>query len=224
MKKLTLIAAAALAASAAHAARPLTTDDAGVLGRGECEWELVAARPSGGGHGWSTTGTCGIAAGVQLIGTYGRSSESGSTTQGFAPSLKASIADGGDQGISWTGSATLNALKEPGTGWRTDSVALNLIASRPVGAGFTVHANLGHLNSRPASQAATTWNLALERSGASGIDLMAEAFGDDRSSAPWLSAGVRWTLAPSFSLNAAWARQGGAAAARLFTFGLKASF
>ena len=210
----------------AQAARPLTTDDAGVLATGDCEWELVAARASGGGHGWSTLGTCGVTRGAQLLATYGRDREGGASRHSFAPALKAALGNGGSGATSWAASVTLNALRDDsGTGWSTDSLAFNLIATRPLATGYSAHANLGVLRLRPTGQATTTWSLAVERTGASGIDLAAEVLGDDRSSALRIGVGARWNLAPNFNLNTAWTRQGGSAApARLFTLGLKSSF
>lgn len=214
----------ALAAGPARAARPLVTDDAGVPSRGACEAELVAARAGDGVHGWSAGGSCGIADATQLIVTYSRFGDGERRREGLAPTLKTVFADGGSEAVSWAASATLYLLKDSGRGWTHDSLFLNLIATRPLGAGLTGHANLGLLRVRANGQAATTWNLALEHGGTAGLDLVAEVFGDDRSSAPWLAAGLRWNLATNLNLNAAWARQRGAAPGRVLTVGVKTSF
>ncbi len=218
-----LLALAALAALPAHAARPLVTDDAGVLGRGDCEWELVAVKPSGDARGWNTVGTCGVVEGLQLIGTYAQDRAGGATTHGLSLGAKKSLVDGGEHGISFTASAALNATRERDSGWRGAAGVLNLIATQPLGGGISAHANLGTLRER-GGRDTTTWGLAAEHTGESGIDLMAEAYGDDRSSAPWLALGVRWNLSKTFNLNASWGRQGGADGSRLVTVGAKLVF
>ncbi len=65
----------ALLATSAHAGRPLVTEDAGVLGKGECEWEsfLASARISGSPtvNGWDTQVGCGVLASSQVAFSYG---------------------------------------------------------------------------------------------------------------------------------------------------------
>ena len=73
---LAVVSALALS-GAAQAARPLATEDADVLDRGQCEAEGVIAQSKPAGQpstrGWTALGTCGVGANTQLILAYNRS-------------------------------------------------------------------------------------------------------------------------------------------------------
>ena len=84
---LAAVAAALITALPAHAGRPLQTEDAGVIVRGDCEVEGVAARVSlAGQHGTgrSLQLGCGIGADTQLALAATRASAAGETVSGWA--------------------------------------------------------------------------------------------------------------------------------------------
>ena len=217
----------ALLSLSAHAARPLATDDAGVLAKGDCEWESFVARQaarSDGSHAWNTLGTCGTHGGLQLALAYGQTRDSGPASSSLSAGVKRALVDGGETDTAVTLAAGLYSLRAGGPSHRLDSAVLSLIGSRPLGSGVTAHANLGWLHRRPTGRASTTWNLAVEHAGPARIDWVGEVYGDDRSRQPWLGAGLRWATTPRLNLNAAWTRRGGADAARLVSLGFKLAF
>jgi hypothetical protein len=97
------------------------------------------------------------------------------------------------------------------------------VATREIAPGWTGHADLGWVRSESADASSTTWNLALERSLANGVDVMAEVYGDDRSD-PWPGAVVRWAATDRLSLNPSYAGQNDTPRLRLWTVGFKYSF
>lgn len=218
---------ALLAATAAHAGRPLATEDADVLERGSCEWEGFAARTSAAGeaavHGWTTQVGCGIGWHTQAALAYSRARSDGSTAEGLLLGGKTQLVPRQDGGTGWTLAWGLAGARPSGGSFEHETSYLNLVATRELDEGLTGHANLGWLRSESGHASATTWNLALEKSVASGVDLMGEVYGDDRSEA-WLGLGARWTLSERFSINGSWARQGGAPNLRLWTLGFKLAF
>jgi hypothetical protein len=211
----------------AQAGRPFTTEDAGVLERGSCEWEGVAARwhvpDSSTTRALSTQLGCGVGARTQVALGYASARTDGQSVQSLALGGKTSLSRDAQSPLQLTlawGGAT---LKAPGRSHHHDTAYLNLVASHTYANGWTAHANLGALRSRLAEQDSTNWALALEKAVGGGLDLGAELYGDDRSE-PWLGLGARWTASDAFSLNASWARQGGREGGRLLSAGFKLAF
>lgn len=100
---------------------------------------------------------------------------------------------------------------------------VKLVGTRELSAGLLAHGNLGWSRSEGDAQNTTLWNLALEKSLAHGIDLMAEVYGDDRHK-PALGSGVRWTFREGWSVNASYAVQTETPRVKLWTVGLKWAF
>ena len=114
-------------------------------------------------------------------------------------------------------------MRSPGTGFRHEGTALVLVASRPLGAGLTAHANLGGSRSQSARASSTTWNLAAEAALGAGIELMAEVYGDDRDR-PWRGIAARWSSTEKSSFGASWAVQSGSLRTQLVSVGAKLGF
>ncbi|MBX3607868.1 MAG: hypothetical protein KF788_21525 [Piscinibacter sp.] len=216
-----------LAAQAAHAGRPLATEDADVLERGACEWESFAAHARADGEpsarGWTTQVGCGIGWRSQLALAYSRARSDGVTGEGLLLGGKTQLIPRDDQRTGWTLAWGLAGAKEDGGSFEHETSYLNLVATHTLAEGLTGHANLGWVRSESADASSTTWNLALEKAVGAGVDLMGEVYGDDRSDA-WLGLGARWTPHERFSVNASWARQGGSAGTTLWTLGFKLAF
>jgi hypothetical protein len=215
----------------AWAARPLATDDAGVIASGGCEFEAsrVVAR-----HGTDRTGetaaalACGMAFGAQLGLGYGRARGPEGRADGLALSAKAEL---------WTGAgATAPALalagalgwgRTAGQDWQRESSEVRLIGTLPVVHAF-VHVNLGHARSHTGGPKATTWGLALEHQPATLAGLgwapLAEVYGDDRGDR-WVNVGVRTTVLPDrLFVDLAYARQQAPEKARVWNAGLRFAF
>jgi hypothetical protein len=230
---LALIAAlvVGLLPQAAHAGRPLQTEDAGVLDRADCEVEGFTARASAFGASVRENALqlgCGVGASTQLAVAVAQAKEAGISARGFELNGKTRL---------WQGAAA--KVGEPpelalayALGWarvsgdktRHAATELNLAYSRPFGAEWTVHANLGHARDEIAKVRATTWGAALEHAGFGTVAPMAELFGDDRN-APWWNLGLRLTAMPDrLFIDASYGRQMASGRPRLWSVGFKAAF
>ena len=221
----------ALCALPGQAARPLQTDDAGVIGAGACELEGahakgraagLRARESSAGLG------CGIGWNSQLGLAYAQASSAGLKVRGAALLGKTGIWSGQGEGApALAASWALGWTKAPGTGWEREGSEFRLIGTLPLGA-VMLHANLGHLRERASGFKATTWGLALESeelpAGAMRWAPLAELYGDDRGDR-WFAAGLRWTVLPErLYLDIGHARQSGGLKARVNQLGFRLAF
>jgi hypothetical protein len=217
----------ALTATAAQAARPLVTEDAGVLARGDCEWESVGARlqsePGATAHAWSTQVACGAGGQTQLAVGFGHTRSRESHDQALSIAGKSGLVAGGDEGASIAIAYGLNLLRTAISNFRLDAAALNLALTQPLAGKLVAHANLGWLHTVDDHRNATTWNVALEHPLADRVDIGGEVYGDDHAS-PILGLGLRWTITPQIGLNASFARQSREDHARLLTVGAKWAF
>ena len=224
-----LLAAALLVtfAGAAHAGRPLATEDADVLDRSQCEAEGFYARLSARGtpdsRGWTLQGACGIGASTQVALAYSRARSGGITGEGLLLGGKTGILTRSGDNLGLTLAWGLTGAKVGGGSFEHELTYLNLVATREIAPSWTGHANLGWTRSESADANSTTWNLALEKALGNGIDLMGEVYGDDRSDA-WLGLGLRWAASDKLSLNASYAAQNDSPRVRLWTIGFKYSF
>jgi hypothetical protein len=202
------VVAALVTALTAHAARPLNTDDAGVLSRGDCELEAVRAHDRAQGettNGRSLQIGCGVGAGTQLALGTARSRTAGERSSALALSGKTALT--GEADDAWTLAAALQWASAPGQGRRHVGTALTLLHTRSLGGPLTLHASLGHARDESAGSAATTWGVALEHEGWGAVAPMAEILGDDRAAPSW-NAGLRWTALPQrLVLDIAYGRQ-----------------
>ncbi|MEO6407917.1 MAG: hypothetical protein ABIO45_04100 [Burkholderiaceae bacterium] len=216
--------------SIAHSGAPLSTDDVGVLEPTACESETYAQHLHVAGivsvRALSTQFGCGIGARSQIGFGYARAASGGAHDDAIGLSGKTGLfsADAAsaapfDLALAWR----LTALRVAGTGFRHEGTAVVLVASRPLGAGFTAHANLGWSRSEASRASSTTWNVAAEAVVASGFELMAEVYGDDRDR-PWRGVAARWAPAPHLSFGLSWARQSAHPRSRFASVGVKLGF
>ena len=228
MTRLPLLATALLAlAGTAHAARPLATEDADVLDRGQCEAEGFYShlKPAGvdAAKGWTLQGACGIGANTQVALAYSRARSGDETAQGLLLGGKTGIITRSGDGLGLALAWGLAGVKSSGRSFEHELSYLNLVATREIAPSWTGHANLGWARSESAGLNSTTWNLAVEKALGNGVDLMGEVYGDDRSD-EWLGLGVRWAASEKLSLNASWATQNESPRVRLWTIGFKLAF
>ena len=223
-----MIAAAALTlSSAAHAARPLATEDADVLERGECEAEGVIAesKPSDepSTRGWTAQGACGVGASTQLALAYNRSRTDAASLSGLLLGGKTAILSREGDGLGVALAWGIVAAEAEGSSMKHELTYLNGVATRELSPGWTGHANLGWVRSKSANASSTTWNLALEHPLGNGVDLTAELYGDDRAK-PWIGVGARWAVTDQLSLNASWATQRETPRVNAWSIGFKLAF
>ncbi len=219
----------ALLATSAHAGRPLVTEDAGVLDRGDCEWEPVAGRSTAQGSPAETTLStqigCGAGMSSQLAVALGQSRSAGQTSLGLSLGAKTQLIDGGESGSSLTlayGAAWARDANG-GNGFRLELGSVNLVSSTPLAEGWTGHVNLGRAYYREDRVTRTTWALALENDFNETVGWGAEAFGES-GSRPWLGVGLRWDATETLNINLSYAQHAGAEQARMVTLGAKLAF
>jgi opacity protein-like surface antigen len=211
----------------AHAGRPLATEDAGVLERGECEWESFAARAKesqgSAGKTLSTQLGCGIGANTQVAFAVQRESADGQHAHALVLGGKTSLVEGKDESPSLALAWGIHAVRPPGATMKHDGTALNLVLSHELAKALTGHANLGWVRSQSTQRTAMTWNLAAEHALGHGVDVMAEYYGEQRDK-PWVGVGVRLAVTDKLSFDASYSVQSGPAKTQLLTLGAKLAF
>jgi hypothetical protein len=215
----------------ARAARPLQTDDAGVLAKGDCEFEGATQRLSAPGQTATETGLqvgCGVAWDSQLAVAAAVAREDGVRTTSLAVGGKTGLwkSAGGDVASSLALSWQLLGSQQAGRAWRHAGTAASLLWSMPLVSHFTLHANLGHNRKELDHYHATTWGVAIEQAGLGANKrwmLMAELFGDDHER-PWWNLGLRVAVVPNKLLVAlSYGRQFSPERPALLTLSLKAA-
>jgi hypothetical protein len=216
-----------LLAPAAHAGRPLVTEDAGVLAGRDCEWESAALSTRQAGSPRVTELLtqlgCGIGLDTQAALAVGRARSNGASEHSLALLGKTGLVAAEEGGTAWTLAWGLVGYRPTNNSLRHDLSFLNLVVTHSLGDGFTGHANAGLTHSRSAGQTTANWNLALEWAQRDGLEWMGEVYGAERSK-PWLGLGVRWSPSKDWSFNASLARQSETPRVNLLSLGFKLGF
>jgi hypothetical protein len=212
----------------AQAGRPLATEDAAVLARGDCEIESFAGDVRERGRvdaeiRWGQIG-CGLGLHTQLAVGIGRERSGGVHTDIEAFAGKTFLRELTDDAPGIALAYSVYETREPGERFRGDANEYKLVVTVPVG-GWFVHANLGTRIAHRTDERRTVWALAAEFPGAAGpVDLMAEFFGNNGDPA-WLQVGARWAVIPQrVFLDASWGVRGGSTRPTTATLGLKFAF
>lgn len=214
----------------ALAGRPLQTEDAGVLDRGDCELEGVFERVRVDGstaRERHLSANCGIGLQTQvgLAGGWLRADGRRDLSAGIGGKTRLWTGEG--EGAPAFTLAWGVAGDRLDGGWRRSGHFLTAVASVGAGPG-TLHVNLGHAHERDPRRNQTAWNLAWEHQGFAlgGLTLapMAEVFGDDHGDV-WWNLATRLTLVPDrLFIDISYGRQTHAERARLVTAGFKLAF
>lgn len=227
-RSMALTLAAATLCTSSLAGRPLQTEDAGVMERGECELEGVAGRDDG----WPVTrelslgGGCGIGhdtqLGLELARTRaGAPADSGLRLGGKTMLWQAS--GSGDERAAFTVAYGWSAARTAGATWGSAGVDVTAVLSIPAEP-LTWHVNLGLERDTGASRTSTTWSVAAELPPWRAFTPMAELVGNDRGEAMW-NLGLAWQIVPErLTLDFSWGRQFEGGSAKRLTAGFKLSF
>jgi opacity protein-like surface antigen len=212
---------------AAHAGRPMATEDAGLLERGDCEWESYAGRAtkrqSSAVKTLSTQLGCGIGIKSQVALAVQRETSDGQRTSALVLGGKTSLIERKDNGPGLTLAWGAAAVKQPGEKMKHERTALNLVLSQELAQALTGHANLGVTRSQGTKKTSRTWNVAAEYALGGGVDVMAEYYGAQQDK-PAAAAGVRYAVTDKFNVDASYSVQSGAGKAKLVTVGAKLAF
>lgn len=231
-----LLTTALLAAALpAQAGRPLQTDDAGVLGPGECELELASARarePELRAREFAVQAGCHAGALGQLaLGlSRARAEAGGESARASGVELNGKlpiVAPRDEAGAAWSLGWSLQWARAAGERRRHAASGVTLVTTAPLGPDWSLHANLGHERDEIGRQRSTVWGFALEHAGlgpGAALAPMAELFGDDRG-APWWNLGLRLALQPErLFVDVSWGRQITGGRPQLLTLGAKLAF
>ena len=212
-------------ASSAHAARPLDTDTADVLGKGACQFDLLLLRASVDTQKLRGTGAqlgCGVGVNTQINAGYSRASSDGAKTTAVSLDGKTALVVRSGKSVGVGVSYGWIADRGRGTAVTTDTSFVNLIFSKSLTDRLTGHANIGWLNAQH-SESGLTWNLATELAVTDNLDLVAETFGE-HSAKPWFGIGARYAVSDRANLNASYAVMSETPKIKVMTVGVKLSF
>ena len=219
----------ALTLPAANAARPLTTDDAGVLDSAQCEIDTFVERSRVRGEpsylGGSLQAGCGIGLNTQLsmVGA-GFDGEPATTHLGLTG--KTGLIPLTESGPSLTVGYAFEWARHSGQPFRLDTASLIAIASVPFEKNWFAHVNAGWQRTQTPRENALFWGVAIEREAVadSRVDLMAETYGAGESS-PWLALGARFhAIDQRLSINGSIAIKSGAERETRATIGARLAF
>jgi hypothetical protein len=220
-------AAGLLAGLPAAANRPLNTETADIVPRGEVQFETFAARERSTGSPNATTWTVqagiGVGLSTQINLGHARSRSAGETASSLALGGKTSLIDLGETSPGLALAYGIDRVRLPGMSWQSDTRFVSLAGTLPVGDALLLHANLGSSHSSIDRSRSTTWGLGAEWSLPRRLVLFAEAFGDDRDK-PVLGAGLLWKLSDRFSLNMSYGVATERPRVRQWTAGLEFDF
>ena len=212
-----------LVALPAHAARPLTTDDASILDAKSCQVESWIDRGKDATTGWVVP-ACNLGLDTELQMGFARTRAGGEArfSEAYiqAKTLLREMTDQEPWGVGLVAGVTRRPLNETHRGWHNPYVLVpftQLICNTPL----TFHANLGWTRDREARRDLTLWGAALEARVGSRLTLLAEAYGQN-SEKPFLRIGGRWSaIKDRLDLDLTWvSRPGGSGDERLVSLGV----
>lgn len=180
---------------AAHAARPMGTEDAATNAAAQCQLETWIDFGSDAKHGHIAP-ACGVGEGIELGFEAVYASPATEQVQARAVALKWA-----PDWLEWGGwrfalKASTLTQKNPGEGdWRQSTWSLLGIASLPINDKLTLHVNAGHQHDIDAQNNVNPISVSLTWAPCPRWQAFAEVIGDNKSSTAQ-STGMRWWLLP----------------------------
>jgi hypothetical protein len=221
-----VVTVALLAGAPVHAGRPLQTEDAGVLERGDCEVELAVARERGEQptvRGGRAQFGCGVGLHSQLAVSLGRARDSTERSDAAAVSGKTWLRELTDDHTGVTIAWAAGWLRPRGGSTGREAADVRAVVTHPIGA-WLLHANVGWNRDALEHRDSTVWGAAVERTGLGPVDAMVEFFGDDRDR-PWANAGLRWhAVQDRVFVDGSYGRRLHRDGGTLVTLGMKVAF
>jgi hypothetical protein len=219
LKRAAAFLLAAAATTAAHAGRPLTTEDAAVLEDKACQLESWIDRSREATQAWAVP-ACNFGAGIEWQAGFARTREASRSMFSSAyAQAKTVLREPQPEsfGLGVVAGLTRTPLRASHRGFE-DAYAIGIVTV-PTNAGMHLHANVGWSRDRERRSDSFTWGLAGEQRIAEHWFAMAEVFGDDRTPA-FYRAGVRATARKGldFDLTVV-TRRGGSRAERYLSAG-----
>lgn len=219
---------AGCASVAAHAGRPLVTEDAPVLADGECSVETYVASyradETSTVRALSSQLGCGIGRRTQLSIAGARAVSDDGHGDALTLAGKTSMTGPREESTEWSLAYGATALRTTGFETHMDQLYATLAATAPLTATLSTHLNLGWTGAVHPHCNTTRWALALEQAVRDDLHLVAEAFADDRSRWPWLQAGGWVALNRQVSFNGSYGRKTHGGGASALTLGVTIGF
>ena len=217
-------AAAALLLAAfgitAHAGRPLSTEDAGVVGHNACQLEAWIDRSREATTAWAVP-ACNFGLGIEWQAGFARTYENSESafSESYVQAKKVFVepTEGG-WGFGLVVGLARIARRDSHRGWE-DPYAIIPLTVTP-DAKNTIHVNAGWSRNRETGSNSTLWGVAGEHALSDRVALVGEVFGTDRER-PFVRFGTRVTAAKGLDFDVTFvARPGGSTADRYLSVGL----
>lgn len=185
-------------AASAHAARPLTTDDARLTTAQSCQLESWLRYYPHSHEAWALP-ACNPTGNLEFSVGVGRAASDGQgATRDYAFQAKTLFRTLETNGWGWGLAA--GTVSHPGSVVGPNRLG-NTYAYAPVSASFNddtviLHANLGWIRDRMSGSNAATWGLGAEIQASARIMVIAETFGDNHNN-PYWQIGGRVSIVPN---------------------------
>jgi hypothetical protein len=181
---------------AAHAARPMITDDARTVDAGACQLEAYR-KNNHGSHELVALPACNFFADTELtVGAARNVEDFKSGRSGIVAQVKKVFnpITPTELGTALSFGAIFN--RNDVAGERVRQQYVNLPVSIPLRTDSMLHINIGILRDRELRETRSTWGLALEKELTERLTVIAEAFGDSRVK-PLAQTGLRIWIEPN---------------------------
>jgi hypothetical protein len=222
--KFAIILAAVLLAAPAWAARPFVTDDARLTTAGSCQLESWVRLYESSTEFWALP-ACNPTGNLEITLGGGRASYTAAeTTDDYVLQFKTLFRPLTTNGWGW--GLAVGRVEHPEIAPGPNQLG-NTYAYLPFSLSFAddrfiLHANAGWLRDRASNQERNTWGLGGEYYPHARLAVIAESFGDDKST-PYWQIGLRYSILPNLlQVDATTGQQyGGLSASRWLSFGLR---
>lgn len=183
----------------ALANRPLLSETADSMERGDCLVESAFARLTGAAsyslRSAAVVGSCGVGGQSQIAVGWQRESGGGVSERRALLGGKTTLVGVGEGKPGFGVAYTLTGSSASGS-WKQESLAITALATHEVRKGLLVHANLGWQRNKADRLSTTLWSFGFETVG--DVWWAGDIYGDDRGR-PGASIGLGYTLMPSIS-------------------------
>jgi hypothetical protein len=211
MKRLLIASAALLSISMAHAAGPMATVSADVLGKGDCEVEGLLGRTNAKIEGFKTHATtlglradCGVLDGTQLGLIGNRIKIEGEKVDALSLVGKTRLWDDAKVGGKLALTYGIHGVRDRNLDFDYAASDIGLAYTQTLAEKHKVHVN-ADVSIAKGGDSTKGWALGYEYAVAPTVSLLAETYGAEDSK-PTQALGVRWTPAKDWSVGAMVAR------------------
>jgi hypothetical protein len=183
---------AGLAATAAFAGRPLTTDDAAIVEDKGCQLEAWVDRSRSAVAAWAAP-ACNFGLGIEWQLGFARTRPDASESFSDEYAQFKFLLREPTEASTWGVGVTVGGNRHPGSekyrGWGNAYVLVPVTVTSGL---FTLHVQPGWARDRAKDRDVVAWGVGGEADLSERVTIVAEAFGENARK-PYLRAGFRWT-------------------------------